>query len=655
MLDNIVGKYAASEFLSDEEHPSAILDSKLKFVWFNKKFREVSGIKLLKGKYFPDLFSGINEKDFRSIKQSKFHSFSIPNKFGIDIKPLKGRGIEGYLLKIKCKSNGNGREDSELVHSNLLFQAELQNVLTLLVKERSLDVLSEEILLRCISVSKSAFGAIVFLEDNKKFNFLFLDTQDVIKSKQDAEREIKLNFSFISKWLQLNKKPLLALNTPDNIGFHLTQLFQSDYLILSPCFFDSELLAVIITGKRKEKYSLPDINNLEQLSSLLAFAISSTRVRELNANLENRLLQAQKLETIGKLTSGMAHDFSNLLSSIFGSLNLLRKRVPSTDDVSRLIDNIESCSIRAKDLTKGLLSFGKPTPKRKELINPNTLLSEMSKVIIQTFPKSITFETYVENDLSDILGNSTEIYQVLLNLCVNAKEAIEEKGKIVLSGTNITIDDKNVFKYPLLAKGNYVRFCVQDNGAGIKEEHLQKIFDPYFSTKEKETGSGLGLYVAYGIIKAHQGHIEVSSRENEGTTFEVFIPSFEPAHFEKAAFSNKIILLADDEIMLRDLLAELLESSDYSVIRVQSGLEVLKVLTEEIKVDLLIIDYNMPEMNGIDCLKKVKELGLPLRVILSSGSLSFADDLDLKELGVNSVLTKPYEFDTMLSTIQKLI
>jgi CheY-like chemotaxis protein len=198
-------------------------------------------------------------------------------------------------------------------------------------------------------------------------------------------------------------------------------------------------------------------------------------------------------------------------------------------------------------------------------------------------------------------------------------------------------------------------FSVSDSGTGIKEENLQRIFDPYFSTKEKETGSGLGLYVAYGIIKAHQGHIDVTSAENEGTTFEVFIPAYEPASFEKSAFSNKIILLADDEIMLRDLLAELLESSDYSVIRVQSGVEALKVLTEEIKVDLLIIDYNMPEMNGIECLKKIKELGIRMPVILSSGSLSFAEDLDMQELGVSSLLTKPYEFDTMLTTIQKLI
>src|SRR5690606_11613209 len=283
-----------------------------------------------------------------------------------------------------------------------------------------------------------------------------------------------------------------------------------------------------ITGKKDEIFQPHEINILDQFAALISFAISSIRIKELNDALENRLLQAQKLETIGKLSSGMAHDFSNLLSSIFGSLNLLKKRVPQNEDVFRLLDNIENCSIRAKDLTKGLLSFGKPTPRRKELIKPNLLMSEISKVIVQTFPKRIEFESNVEENLYDILGNGTEIYQILLNLCVNAKEAIEDRGKITLTAKNITVSQDNLMKYPLLAKGNYVHFSVTDNGSGISEEDLSKIFDPYFSTKVKETGSGLGLYVTYGIIKAHQGHVEVSSKPGEFTTFDVFLPSFEP-------------------------------------------------------------------------------------------------------------------------------
>jgi CheY-like chemotaxis protein len=246
---------------------------------------------------------------------------------------------------------------------------------------------------------------------------------------------------------------------------------------------------------------------------------------------------------------------------------------------------------------------------------------------------------------------------VLLNLCVNAKEAMDEKGgNLVIKATNVTINDKNIINYPLLNKGNYVCFTVLDNGSGINEDDLQKIFDPYFSTKEKETGSGLGLYVTYGIIKAHNGHIDVTSKLNEETKFEVFLPSYEPTKVKKITTSDKIVLLADDEIMLRDLLAELLESNGYTVIRVVTGTEVLKVLTEEIKVDLIILDYNMPEMNGLDCVTEIRKFNKEIPIILSSGSLGLTDNnINMKKIGINSFVNKPYEFDTMLATIQELI
>jgi CheY-like chemotaxis protein len=242
-----------------------------------------------------------------------------------------------------------------------------------------------------------------------------------------------------------------------------------------------------------------------------------------------------------------------------------------------------------------------------------------------------------------------------LNLCVNAKEAIEGKGSIKLKASNIKIDEQNIFKYPLLNNGNYVHFSVSDNGAGIDEKNIQRIFDPYFSTKIKETGSGLGLYVTYGIIKAHNGHIEVSSILDGGTTFDVFLPSFEPTASEKLTIADKIILLVDDEIMLRDLLAEMLESNGYNVIKVGSGMEAIRVLTEEIKVDLVIIDYNMPEMNGLETTSKIRELKLKMPIILSSGSMGLEEKIDMREAGITATLTKPYEFDTMFTTIQKLI
>ena len=476
----------------------------------------------------------------------------------------------------------------------------------------------------------------------------------IILNKDEVEKSIKHNSSFINKWLDLNKRPLLALNHHNNIGYGLTEVISCESLCISPCYFDNVLQAKIIVGKKTGTYSSLDISDIEQFSILLSFAISNIQTRELNAALESRLLQAQKLETIGKLSSGMAHDFNNLLSSIFGSIHLLRNRIPESENVLRLIDNIENCSVRARDLTKGLLSFGKPTAKRKEVVMPNFILNEIAKVVSQTFPANISLEEKIDEKLHNILGNGTEIYQILLNLCVNAKESIVGKGKIVLGASNLKVDDSNIISYPLLDRGKYVKFFVSDSGSGIDEENISKIFDPYFSTKQKDTGSGLGLYVTYGIIKAHKGHVDVTSQKGLGTRFDVYLPVFELQESVKSKESDKIIMLADDEEMLTELLAEMLESSGYYVIRVKSGEEVITVLTEELKVDLLIIDYNMPKMNGLECIAKIRSLNFNLPVILSSGSLRFDDD-DLKRYKVSSKLMKPYEFDTMLETIKGLI
>jgi signal transduction histidine kinase len=658
MSKSLVSKYSLTEILETDDSAYAITDTNIKISWYNQSFKNLVDSSRIKGKSLQVLFDVSDDSLSEAIKKKSQPAQLRDEKRLITISRLVNKGkSEGYLVKVQNIDNLLTEEitNSDLIERNLNFQNEQQSILALIVKEKSLNSIAGEILKKSVGISKSDFGIIVVFDESKSHEYLTFDEKDIVKNQKETEREVESNFSFITKWLNVNKHALLALNYPNNIGFNLTRYFQCESLIISPAFFNDKLLAAIIVGKKKEVYSTIEINNMEQLAVLLAFAISSIRTKELNTTLENRLLQAQKLETIGKLSSGMAHDFSNLLSSIFGSLNLLKKRVPESENILRLIDNIENCSVRARDLTKGLLSFGKPTPKRKEIIKPNILLNEISKVITQTFPKKILFEKKVDENLKDVLGNGTEIYQVLLNLCVNAKEAIEGQGTIKLTASNITIDENNLFKYPLLNKGKFVHFSVNDNGSGIEEENLQKIFDPYFSTKIKETGSGLGLYVTYGIIKAHNGHIEVSSTIDAGTTFDVYLPVFEPAAVEKLPPVDKIILLVDDEMMLRDLLAEMLESNGYNVIKVGSGMEALKVLTEEIKVDLVIIDFNMPELNGLDTAKKIRELKLRMPIILSSGSLGLDEKLSYKEAGITSTITKPYEFDTMFSTIQKLI
>ena len=662
MSDDILSKYAAAELLALQNAAVAFAKNDLKIAWYNQSFKKNLGAGRIKGISITNLFSISETKILSNIKSKKsfVHPLNDSNS-NVIITPIfkktKKELLRGYFIElVKLRQSDSGVNiDLKLVEQNIAFLNELEKLLVLLVKENSLDHISEQIISKSVEISKSSFGLIVYQDDSEKYEFQFHNTNKFIKDEKEAEKAILPDFSFINKWLLLNKKSLLALNHRNNIGFNLTDILNCESLIISPCFFEDRLLATIVVGKSKGIYSAFEINIVEQLSALLSFAISNIRTRELNTALEIRLLQAQKLETIGKLSSGMAHDFGNLLSSIFGSINLLRKRVPDTDETKRLIDNIESCSRRASDLTKGLLSYGKSTPKRKELVKPNLLINEISKVVTQTFPSTIKYIKHVDENLHDILGNSTEVYQVLLNLCINAKEATEGKGTITLSANNISLNKMDIINHPWLNKGKYVLFTIKDDGSGIEEKDLQKIFDPYFSTKNKETVSGLGLYVSYGIIKAHKGMLEVTSKVGAGTQFDVYIPAFESQKEKKPTSPDKIILLVDDEEMLSDLLAELLESNDYNVIKVSSGKEALKVLTEEIKVDLLIVDYNMPVMNGLETIEKIRKLNFDMPVILSSGTIDFDVDEIMDKYEINSWVQKPYVFETMLESIQTMI
>ena len=539
---------------------------------------------------------------------------------------------------------------------DIAFRKEWENILTLLVKENSLDVLAEEILARCVNLTGSRFGILLFVDEevSAQAEFKVCDVENLLPEKTLLLGEIKSNLSFLLEWFKVNKKPLtVSIGEENNIAYPLISLLQFNNIVITPSFLNESILSLSILGRQEAPFSKSDRHNLEQFASILAFSVNNLLTRKLNAALESKLLQSQKLETIGKLASGMAHDFNNLLSSIFGSLNLLKRRLTDREDIFYLLENIENCSARAADLTKGLLSYGKPTAKRKTLIKPAILMKELMLVISQTFPESIEIEENTEDRLHDFLGNATEIYQVLLNLCVNAKEAIQAEGKVTIEARNVTVSESSTFDLPLLKEGDYLCFTVKDTGEGISEENLSRIFDPYFSTKHKETGSGLGLYVTYGIVKAHNGYIDAKSRPGKGTEFNVYIPAFDEE--AASAKTEKIILLADDEIMLRDILAELLESYNYHVIGVQNGKEVLKVLTEEIKVDLLIIDYKMPEMDGLTCIKKIQELNIKVPIILSTGSTSSKAEEGFEKLNIDSILAKPYEFDRMLSEVKKLI
>lgn len=605
---------------------------------FSEQDNELISSAILDSKINEDLFFEPQE-----LKQS-YNSHLIC----VDDKPHK------YIITVN-----NSILEKHSGQSLYLTQKDYNEIFSILIEDSSPQRLYSMLLSKIFANTNSSAAVLILFEPSEP-EYLFHNFESSSLNKDKFAKELNLVFPVLLKVMNVNKR-LHAVNANESDYLKgLGKSLKQSELLFAPCFLDNNLFALLILAKDKA-FDSTELNLTEQFTFLFGFAGTLIKAAELTKNLEQRLSQKQRLETLGKLTSSISHDFSNLLSSIFGSVSLLKNKLADSPDTLRLLDNIESCSIRARDLTKGLLAYGRPTPKQKEIVFFDKLVSEITKVVNETFPPSVKFTSSVEKKLNPVMGNATQLYQVLLNLLVNAKDAVNGSGNISLSVSNTAIGDSSSERRTFLPAGDYILIKVNDDGCGIDENNLQKIFDPYFSTKtpeglqQKESGSGLGLYISYGIIKAHKGIIDVSSQPGRGTGFEIYLPAHLISNAKNIPGSEKIILLADDEEMLQDLLAELLEAQNFYVIKVNNGKEVLKILVEEIKVDLLIIDYNMPEMNGLECIENIRKLNFSFPIILSSGTTEFMDKSDSPIEGINAVLNKPYDFETMLSLINQLV
>lgn len=618
-----------------------LTDSKGVITWTNEKFK----------KNYQSLEQ--IDKNFESYFGIKFQNLSLEKSFQ-EIQIDKKSYRETLRIFRIISENNELSFLIEIIPSITNDILIINKLFGILLNDNNLREFCSNVLLEIKKIFGSEKELIVILEKNQLKEIIFNNVDEVKINLTELSKIIKSNLLTLNKWFLSNKKTLLSENDISSIGYQINQILESNYLFITPSISLDKISTLIIFSRKDKVLEETEFDILKTYSNLLAIGIDLISARENYKLIENRLANAQKLETVGKLASGMAHDFNNLLASIFGSINLLRNRVGDNPNTIKLIDNIENSSIRARDLIKGMLSFGKPTQLRKEIVLLDNVLNELLKVVNHTFPKHIKIISEIDNFLYKIIGSSTELYQIVLNLCINAKEAIKDVGTISIKAENIRIDDSNIFLFPFLNKGHYVKISVIDNGVGIDEENLSKIFEPYFSTKQKDTGSGLGLFVTSELVKAMNGYIEVESKVNEGTSFRIYFPAISIKEQTVLSTKEKIIMLADDEEILNDLLGDLLESNGFYVLKVNNTKEVFRILTEEVKVDLLIIDYNLPEITGLECVSKLREMDFNMPVILASGATNLDDD-EIRKAKINFTLPKPYEFETLLETIKKLL
>ncbi|HEX7630746.1 MAG TPA: PAS domain S-box protein [Lacunisphaera sp.] len=388
--------------------------------------------------------------------------------------------------------------------------------------------------------------------------------------------------------------------------------------------------------------------------------VNSRDVTE-NRALEQQFLHAQRMEAIGTLASGVAHDLNNILSPMLMVAGILKLRpdIPARD--IELLAIIENSGHRGAGIIRQLLAFSRGLSGDRVTLQPKHLIHEMAKIMSETFPRNIAITESVSADLWTVEADATQLHQVLMNLCVNARDAMPAGGTLTMGGSNLTLTSGKAAALDASARaGRYVLLQVIDTGTGIPPEIIGRIFDPFFTTKGVGKGTGLGLSTVVGIVRNHGGFVKVLSEPGRGSTFQVYLPAAETPemsgpsdpHSELPGGQGEQVLVVDDEASIREAASGILAFHGYHVLLASSGEEAMKVFLEhQDSLRLVITDIMMPGMDGLALIRAFRSLDPVIRIVVSSGLIQSQNTAEFATLGVRGVLTKPFGAAQLLKTV----
>jgi PAS domain S-box-containing protein len=395
------------------------------------------------------------------------------------------------------------------------------------------------------------------------------------------------------------------------------------------------------------------------LTDLQVYLFNDTKRKRL----EQQLVQAQKMEGLGTLAGGIAHDFNNILAIILGYTNRL-ETLGSKPEAPGAIKIIKEAVERGAALVQQLLTSARQTEARFSALDLNALVRELEKMLQATFPKMINFELRLQPDLPLMTADRSQIHQVLLNLCVNARDAMKDGGTLTLE-TSMTPGAELTESFTGAAAQNYACIRVRDTGSGMSKQVKSHIFEPFFTTKERGKGTGLGLSVVYGVVNNHRGFVQVESERDAGTTFIVYLPvehsTEEPGggilgRITRKQNAPQTILLVEDEEMLRDLGVTILESEGYRVLAAKDGMEAIALFeAHRDDIGLVVCDLGLPRLGGREVFLRMKESRPGVRAIIASGYLEPAIRSEMLQAGVLDTIQKPYDFNDLLTKIRSAI
>ena len=441
-------------------------------------------------------------------------------------------------------------------------------------------------------------------------------------------------------------------NTSAQIDMHMQNQRQFDTAEVELGRKDGKRIAVRLSGRPvRDKHGV--------VSCFDVFVEDVTEKQMLEAQL--RL--SQRLESVGQLAGGVAHDFNNILTVIHGESELLLDRLSQEDPLHCRAYEIKKAAERAASLTHQLLAFSRKQVLEPRMLDLNAVIADMERMLRSVIGEDINLVTILEPTLGRVKADPGQIEQVMMNLVVNARDALPKGGKLTIETGNADLDDANVGRYPYhVAPGRYVMLAVGDTGSGMDPETQSRIFEPFFTTKRKGKGTGLGLATVYGIVKQSGGYIWVSSELGRGTMFKIYLPLVVGEQTVEAAKpdepvaeprqGSETVLVVEDEDPLRQLTREFLEINGYTVLEARNGPEAIKILERyKIPIQLLVTDVVMPEMSGLELVKRLTDVYPDMRVLYVSG---YGDDAiahhGILDTSV-ALLKKPF---TRISLAQKV-
>ena len=426
-----------------------------------------------------------------------------------------------------------------------------------------------------------------------------------------------------------------------------SEQFEEDYRVVRP---DGSIRWVLDGG-------IPIRNDTGEIIRVSGVSRDMTERKKM----ENQLFHTQRLEAIGTLAAGVAHDLNNALAPIMMGTELLRIQYPNE---SSIVDMLEASARRSADMVQQLLSFARGAEGERIVIQPRQVVRELEKLMEGSFPKNIMVIVKCAPQLPMVLGDATQLSQVLLNLCVNARDAMPQGGTLTLEAKDQEVDADCAGFIPKAKPGRYVMLQVSDTGTGISPENIDKIFDPFFTTKSPDKGTGLGLATVMGIVKGHGGFLKVCSQPGEGSAFTVYLPvnltggtpELEARTVVKFRGQGETILLVDDEAAVCTVGRAVLERLNFKVLTAKDGKDgLMKVAQHHAEIRAIITDLNMPHMDGLTFARSVRQMLADIPIIVASGRMEETVAGEFKTLGVTQRLNKPFSEAQLLRVLQTFL